>query len=43
MLHPMDDDFKDPNGLWLCYIQWMMILKDPNGLWLFTSKWMMIF
>jgi len=41
MLHPMDDDFKDPNGLWSFYIQWMMILKilmdygyvTSNGWW----------
>jgi hypothetical protein len=39
ILHPMDDDF---NGLWLCYIQWMMILKDPNGLWSFYIQWMMM-
>jgi len=40
ILHPMHDDFKDPNGLWSFYIQWMMIF-NPNGLWSFYIQWMM--
>ncbi len=43
ILHPMDDDLLDPNGLWSFYIQWMMISRSyghftSNGWWSFTSN-----